>query len=50
MGRWFGDTHIGGEGSFALVAMPRLSHRCMSISFCPIHFATGDATPFPHCL
>ena len=47
-GRWFGYFDIYDDAVAALRASPGLFHKLISCS--PIHWATGDATPLPHCL
>ncbi len=46
--RWFRQFDVGGYGVAAGGALPGLFHifsKCLAI-----HWATGDATPLPHCL
>jgi len=49
--RWFRQFDVGGYGVAADGAEPLLYWCSHSLSKClAIHWATGDATPLPHCL
>ena len=47
---WFAESDVGGDGLFALWAAPGLFVHQIAKMCLAIHWATGDATPLPHCL